>query len=166
MIEPRRIKEVSKEYEDQNIRFRTFLKSHANSDELDAHFLRLHNEFFAEYDCRKCNNCCKEYDTFLGDDEIEAISKFLGQARDSFIHDYLVGTEEGFMIKGKPCHFLCADGQCRIQECKPSACRDFPFTNQPDRLFSLLGILEFAEICPVVFEILERLKKIYRFRVK
>ena len=32
------------------------------------------------------------------------------------------------------------------------------------RLSSLLGVLDFARQCPVVFEILQNLKKIYRFR--
>jgi Fe-S-cluster containining protein len=73
-------------------------------------------------------------------------------------------TDGGYEIKEKPCCFLTGDGQCRIQECRPNSCRDFPYTNQPERLFSLLGILGHAEVCPVVFEILERLKKIYHFR--
>ena len=40
----------------------------------------------------------------------------------------------------------------------------FPFTGQPDRLSSMYSIIGHAEVCPVVFEMLERLKVIYRFR--
>jgi hypothetical protein len=53
-----------------------------------------------------------------------------------------------------------------IEECKPKTCKEFPHTNKPERLWSLLGVLSFAEICPVVFEILERLKQIYRFKTR
>jgi uncharacterized protein len=41
---------------------------------------------------------------------------------------------------------------------------EYPFTNKPERLFSLLSIVDFASVCPVVFEMLERLKQIYGFK--
>lgn len=164
MIKPSEIADASKKLEDSNIKFRSFLKNRADSDELDAQFLALHNELFSTYDCSQCRNCCKVYDTYLEDSEIRSIAEFLRLAKNDFVDEYLVETDDGRKIKGKPCVFLCADGQCQIQECRPSSCRDYPHTNKPERLFSLLGILEFAEVCPVVFEILERLKVIYRFR--
>ena len=45
----------------ENFKFHTFLKCHADEDELDRQFLRLHEELFADYDCCKCRNCCKMY---------------------------------------------------------------------------------------------------------
>jgi uncharacterized protein len=42
--------------------------------------------------------------------------------------------------------------------------REYPFTNKPERLFSLLSIIDFASEYPVVFEMLERLKKTYGFK--
>lgn len=56
------------------------------------------------------------------------------------------------------------DDGCKIEACKPLKCRDYPFTNRPERLFSLLSIIESAAICPVVYEMIERLKQIYRFK--
>jgi len=170
MIAPSKINAVAKKAEEENYKFRTFLKNRADSDELDAQFLELHNELFADYDCCKCSNCCKTYTTVLSDDDISAIADYLGKTEDDFINEYLeesdpFDSDEGrFKIKGQPCLFLLADGKCSIQECKPSSCKGFPFTDRPERLFSLLGVVEFAGECPVVFEILERLKKIYGFR--
>ena len=165
MIEPSKINSVSSRYAKQNSKFRAFLKSRANGDELDAQFLELHNELFADYDCCKCNNCCKTYDVILKNDEIAKISHYLGKTEDNFINECLAESDgDGYKIKGVPCLFLCANGKCAIQECKPSACKDFPFTDRPGRLSRMLSILEFAEECPVVFEILERLKRIYRFK--
>jgi hypothetical protein len=79
---------------------------------LDAHFLKLHNELFVPYDCDQCRNCCKEYNTSLGDDEIAAISQFLGQTKDDFINNYLRfdPMDGGYEIKEKPCCFLAGDG--------------------------------------------------------
>lgn len=70
---------------------------------------------------------------------------------------------EGYEIEA-PCCFLNRDGKCSIQDCKPTQCRDFPYTDKPDRIESLLGVMSFVEECPVVFEIVERLKIEYSFK--
>ena len=163
MIAPFMVKEAAEKLEDSNIKFRSFLKNRADSDELDAHYLKLHNELFAEYDCNKCRNCCKIYDTYLDDNEIKNIAEFLKLSVNDFVDKYLKKTDEGFKINGKPCCFLLTDGRCQIEECKPTSCIDYPYTNKSDRLFSLLGMLGFVEVCPVAFEIFERLKEIYSF---
>jgi len=163
MIEPSKVAMAAKKREKENVKFRTFLKCNADSDELDSQFLALHNELFSGYDCCKCNNCCREYNTSVRADEIDPISAFLGLTKQEFIEKHLVQSAEGHEIKA-PCCFLNENGACAIQECKPAECMDFPHTDKPERLFSLLGVLSFAEVCPVVFEILERLKGIYRFR--
>jgi len=49
MIEPSRIKETARRYEDENFRFRTFLKNRADPDELDRQFAELHNELFLRF---------------------------------------------------------------------------------------------------------------------
>ena len=163
MIDPASVGKVAKKRENENVRFRTFLKCNADPDELDMHFLELHNELFAEYDCCKCNNCCRAYSTAIQDYEIDSIADFLGLTKQDFLQKHLVQTSEGYEIKS-PCGFLNENGECAIQACKPEECRDFPHTDKPDRLESLLGVVSFAEECPVVFEILERLKNIYGFR--
>lgn len=163
MISPSKVSAAANKCEKENMRFRVFLKNNANPDELDRQFLALHNELFAGYDCCKCNNCCRKYSTIVQEEEIGAIATFLGVTRQAFMEEFLTQTNEGYEIK-VPCSFLNENGECAIQTCKPSECRNFPHTNKPERLWSLLGVLEFAEVCPIVFEILERLKDIYRFR--
>ena len=168
MVGPNEVTAKAQKLEEQNIKFRTYLKNRADDDELDAQFLDLHKELFAGYDCCKCNNCCKTYSITLGNDEVKRIAAFLGLAESDFIEEYLVDAdpddENPFKLKEKPCTFLCGDGRCRIHECKPDVCAGFPFTDQPDRLSSMYSILEHATVCPVVFEMLERLKALYGFR--
>ena len=165
MIEPSNIMAAAGKKEYENLKFRAYLKNRADPDVLDRQFLELHNELFTGYDCRKCNNCCRAYNPVVQEDEIDSISTFLGVTGQDFSDKYLVQTNEGYEIKS-PCCFLNANGECLIQECKPAKCRDFPFTDKPDRVSSLLGVVSFAEVCPVVFEIVERLKKIYRFKTR
>ena len=43
--------------------------------------------------------------------------------------------------------------------CRPESCKKYPYTDQPDRWGSLYSVLDVIEVCPVAFEIYERLKK-------
>jgi len=167
MIKPTEVKDKAQKLEEQNYKFRVFLKNRADYDELDMQFSGLHKELFARYDCCKCANCCKSYTIILADDEVKRISAFLKMTDRDFTIEYLsdadTDDEKPYKFAKKPCSFLDSDGRCRIQECKPDVCTGFPYTAQPDRLASMYGVIEHAEVCPIVFEILERLKKIYRF---
>ena len=168
MVNPKEVKASAKKLEDNNLRFRSFLKNRADDEELDAQFLELHRELFADYDCCKCGNCCKNCEILLNENDVVAASTYLGQTTESFVAKYLTAAdpedELPYKFKSSPCVFLQEDGKCRIQDCKPTVCREYPHTDKPERLFSLYGILGSAEVCPIVFEILERLKTIYRFR--
>ena len=57
----------------------------------------------------------------------------------------------------------CCKMYCKLGEYKPENCRKYPYTNQPGRLQSLYSVLEAVEVCPIAFEIYERLKKEYGF---
>lgn len=49
MIHPDTIRAEAKKKENENFKFRTFLKCHADEKELDWQFLHLHKELFADY---------------------------------------------------------------------------------------------------------------------
>jgi len=168
MIKPSEVAAKAQRLEQQNYEFRTFLKIHADCDELDSQFLKLHKELFANYDCSKCTNCCRSYNLELDEDEVEKVAKFLKITKDELTTKYLVhediDDEKQDEFKHKPCSFLDDDGSCQIEDCKPNACKDYPFTDKPDRLSSMLSVIDHASVCPVVFEILERLKMLYGFR--
>jgi len=168
MIDPDKTKEMADRFAGINGRFRIFLKKNADPKELDEHFHRLHNEIFYkyDYDCCKCNNCCNLYDIRMEPKDIAAVAGHLGITENDFIEKYLIPDKREFdclIIKDKPCNFLDSNGKCRIYEYRPSVCRGFPYTNKPDRLYNMLSILDFMEECPVIFEIIEELKKIYNF---
>lgn len=164
MIETSKVKEVYKKVEDENYSFRAYLKNHAAADELDKQFFKLHKELFLTYDCSKCRNCCKEYSATFEEDELAVVAGFLNVNEKDFRDKYIKEKFGEYQLNVRPCCFLKEDGGCEIEECKPESCRNYPFTDKPDRLFSLLGIVESSGICPVVFEMLERLKDEYRFR--
>ena len=148
---------------DENMAFRAYLKDNADPEELDEQFRKLHDELFAEYDCCKCNNCCRIYAIALREDEADAIAEFLGLSTPAFAEKYLFQSSVGGYGIESPCPFLCGDGKCAIHACKPSVCRGYPYTNQPDRMGSLINTISITEECPIVYELVERLKEIYRF---
>lgn len=162
MIAPNKVHVAAARLEREQLRFRAFLKDHADSEELDRHIHRLHSELFSHYDCGKCRNCCRVYRTSLSEDEIGDIAVYLSLSRQEFIENSLIEGIHGYELD-TPCRFLDTNGICAIESCQPEECRAFPYTDRPDRLGSLLGMVSFAEECPVVFEILEHLKDIYRF---
>ena len=168
MVNPDEVSAKAQRLKEQNYKFRTFLRNHADDDVLDAQFLELHKELFVGYNCCKCANCCKTYRIILDNGEIKRIATYLGMTEYDFVTEHLTNAdaddEKPYTIKKKPCPFLYDDGRCRIQDCKPDVCTEFPYTDHHERLSSMYSVIEHAEVCPVVFEILERLKLIYRFR--
>ena len=168
MIQPDKVRAEAKKKEAENLKFRSYLKGHANEAELDRQFLRLHKELFSDYDCSKCRNCCKMYRGSIPAEDISKDAQYLGIAPEQFIDAYLEKNKYGmnYQTKHEPCDFLLEDGNCKLGDCKPDSCKKYPYTDQPERLSSLLSVLDAIEICPVAFEIFERLKKVYGFRTQ
>ena len=165
MIPARKVKFEANKKEQENFRFRTFLKCNADEKELDKQFLDLHNELFESYDCSRCRNCCKSYHAELMTYEVGKAADYMEMDKIQFIQTYLKkdDVEEKYLTKNKPCNFLQKNGECLLGDCKPDSCAKYPYTNQPERLHSLYSVLDVITVCPVAYEIWERLKKIYDF---
>ena len=167
MLSPKNISYYAKKNERKNHRFRTWLKLHADPDELDEKFHRLHHELFSRYDCSKCRNCCKEYYGSIPAGDVERDAAMLdlsvNEFRKMFLQQTMDPMEQSYNTKSIPCDFLQPDGSCILGDNKPDNCKKYPYTDQPDRIGSLLSFLDTVSVCPVAFEILERLKKEYGF---
>ena len=99
----------------------------------------------------------------LENEEVSTIAAAKGLTPDAFCKQFLSEGLLGYEMK-KPSPFLREDGQCEVEFCKPSECAAYPYTDRPGRMGSLLNIIASAEVCPVVYEMLERLKDTYHFR--
>ncbi|MCE5196950.1 MAG: YkgJ family cysteine cluster protein [Negativicutes bacterium] len=149
MIEPAKMKDAYQKVETENADFRLYLKAHADEQELDEQFLKLHKELFADYDCSKCRNCCKEYSAGLKQAELSRIAAFLKMTESDFRQKYVLEEFGQYQFNAQPCHFLKEDGSCEIEACKPDSCRDYPYTdNRKDYLvyFSLRNQPVFARL--------------------
>ena len=150
--------------EDENLRFRSYLKEHADPDILDRQFKDLHEKYFKIYNCKDCRNCCKKLNTLMTEEELNNICNKLNLDKEKLINEELKVTDDRYTFKCDRCKFLDDDNNCLAEECLPESCKDYPYTNKSERLFSLYSVIDNAGICPVVYEILEELKKIYHFK--
>ena len=161
MITVKELNNISEDTIDNNYRFRRFLKTHADEKELDRQFKMLHNKYFKDFDCKSCRNCCRELGISTTEEEIEEFSKYynfdINKIKEKLNQNY-------FKYDAQPCPFLKKDNTCTIEKCKPRTCKEYPYTNKEERLESLLTIMNNTLICPVVYEIVEELKRIYNFK--
>ncbi len=160
MLSPDKLVKAFQKVEDENWKLRSFLKGQ-DDKELDKLVHKIHKELFRSIDCITCSNCCRKIVPIMEGKDIPAISSKLGINTDEFKSTYLKKDENGRMrINKKPCPFLTDKG-CSIYDCRPKACREYPFTDKKDIMGRLINLVMNCEICPVVYEIFERLKEYY-----
>ncbi len=160
MLDLEKLKAAGQKAEEDNLILRAFLKGR-DSDEVDRLVHKLHRELFAEADCISCSNCCRVIVPVLSSKDIVRISRALGMTENEFKNAYLKKVENRWMYKTKTCPFLTARG-CSVYDYRPDTCRQYPYTDQKEIIYRLVNLVANCEVCPVVFEIFERLKKIYR----
>jgi uncharacterized protein len=128
---------------------------------VDDAFHELHEEVFEEMDCLTCANCCKTTSPIFYDADIERLAKHLRMKPVEFAGQYLKVDDDGDQVlKTAPCPFLGDDNYCHVYEARPKACREYPHTDRKKMVQILELTHKNTQVCPAVFEIVERLKKV------
>ena len=151
-------KEQSRLKHKQNTKLFKDLKKR-KSKFLDKNIHTLHDEVFAYTNCLECANCCKTTSPIFTDKDINRIAKYLRIKPSVFTEMYLqVDEDKDYVLKSVPCLFLNKDNHCSIYKVRPKACKEFPHTDRVKQ-HQLLNITQKnIEVCPAVFDIIERLK--------
>jgi len=159
-----KISQLAKQNENQNYRFRSFLKMQ-DSEKIDKIVHCLHREVSGQIDCTLCGNCCKQLTPGLTENEISRLSEIDNIPKDDFILNFVEydSMEGESFLKGNPCKYL-NDKKCTIYSIRPEDCKSYPHTHKEKFNTRTLGIIENYGICPIVFTIFERLKLEMRFR--
>ena len=154
-----RIKKLSKEKEEENWGFRSFLKSCGiPTNRIDSITQKLYKKVSEKIDCRDCSNCCKEILPILSENDIEQCTKGLNISAAEFKKKYLEKTDDGRNTFNKtPCPFL-RESRCSIYEFRPSNCRSYPYIGQKGLLSRLISVIHNCSVCPIVFNVYEYLK--------
>lgn len=157
--DPQIVAGLAAEREEENWRFRTFLKqlrpgALAGVDRLAEEFGRAAE---AEMDCTACGACCRDNCVPVNEEEEARLAGRLGVSLGEFRERYVVSDDDGQpAIEATPCPFL-EGNRCSVYEERPDACRGYPYVGG-NVSFRMMGIIERAGTCPIVFEMLERLK--------
>ena len=127
--------------------------------QLDAFVHELHDEAFEKFDCLICANCCKSISPIITLKDIDRLAKPLKMKPGEVIQRYLeVDSDNDYVFKEHPCPFLLPDNYCMVYEQRPKACREYPHTDRK-KFYQILNLtIKNAEICPVVYEIVEEIK--------
>ena len=158
------IRQLAARKEDQNFRFREFLKTRCKvkPDEIDQRVFKTTRGVWDGIDCTTCANCCRKMNPGFSEEEVNRVARRLGMKRQQFIETYLEPSEEDsgklWRTHVTPCPFL-KDNLCSIYEDRPAECSGYPYLYQPDFVCRTLGMIERTFTCPIVYEVMEELKK-------
>jgi len=158
MFKPEEIKEKGKVAETINKKFFEKLRK-VSPDQLDKIVHPVHEDVFEEVDCLACANCCKTTSPIFYQADIERVARKLRVKPSDFIDQYLhLDEDKDYVLNSSPCPFLDGENYCLVYESRPTACREYPHTNRK-RFRQILNLtLKNTQVCPAVYEIVERLK--------
>jgi hypothetical protein len=163
------IRLLGEQKRDENLRFRSFMKSHDHSDRI---LRRIAEGIQEQIDCTECGNCCKTSTAGVSDGDIERLARYLHITAEQFIADYtMVEEDEGKAVRilkfrqGAGCVFL--DGErCSVYEERPGVCRRYPHLVRGNGSIAsrMWQFVDRASVCPIVYNCLEAFKDKLRFR--
>jgi Fe-S-cluster containining protein len=82
----------------------------------------------------------------------------LETTHDEIVTKYLARNEDGDLtFNRRPCPFL-AENRCRVYEHRPDTCRSYPHLQKEEFVFRLAQAVSNCSICPISFNVFERLK--------
>jgi Fe-S-cluster containining protein len=158
------IRDLAERKVDENSRFRQFLKARCNlePEEIDRRVFETTRLVWAGIDCTTCANCCREMKPTFSEEEVERVARRLRMARQQFIETYLEHTEADsenpWQTRTTPCPFL-RDKLCSIYEDRPAECNGYPYLYEPDFVFRTMAMIERTFTCPIVYQVMDELKK-------
>jgi len=160
MIELAHLKKVAQQKQNENKKFFDRLKR-SKPKNLDELVHQFHDEAFEHINCLTCANCCKTTGPLFKQKDIEKLAGHFKIKPSQFIEQYLhIDEDNDYVLNSLPCPFLGADNYCTVYESRPNACKEYPHTNQSKIHTIYKETFNNISICPAVFEIIEKLKKV------
>ena len=162
------LEKLAKEKEDENWKFRSFLKFYDGlSDEgIDKLVSKIAGEIGSTIECTSCGRCCKELRPMFSQKDQQRLADKLAMTVERLREQYLEyddsDNEPGWQIKAAPCPFQ-KDNKCAVYEDRPGNCRDYPYLHKPDFSCRTMEMIERTFTCPIVFHVMEKLKKELEF---
>ena len=130
--------------------------------ELDALVDAIAATIVPHIDCLACANCCRTLTVGLTPDDIPPLATALACSPQAITtryvdHDAGAAHDEWGVFRFSPCALL-ADTRCTVYAHRPQSCRDYPALT-PDFRWLVKPILAGVGQCPIIFNVIERLKE-------
>jgi uncharacterized protein len=155
-----RISLLAQEKEEENWSFRAYLKgSDLSIAALDRLVWQHLDVVTRQIDCCTCGNCCTVMSPQFSSKDIRRLADHLGIQKARLINDYLRPSDEKgkYALAQLPCRFL-HEQRCSVYDVRPDDCRSFPHLHKREFRSRLFGVIENCSICPIVYNVFERLK--------
>ncbi|NLF78640.1 MAG: YkgJ family cysteine cluster protein [Chloroflexi bacterium] len=161
-----RIAALAEQQRDETAAFRYYVEAiwfgeRRSSAELDALVDRIAAGVIPSVDCTACANCCRAMPVGLVPADVTRLARGLSLTPEAVVARMVnraagAGNGEWGVMCGPPCPLLRGN-LCAAYPHRPGACRQYPFLT-PDFLWLMEPILEGAGQCPIIFNVVERLK--------
>jgi Fe-S-cluster containining protein len=117
------------------------------------------NEVTHQIDCTQCGNCCRYQEPGVTNEEINRLAAARNIPVEDFKNKFIAWDREGVsFLCEHPCTFL--EGNiCSVYSIRPQSCADFPGLHRPRLKWRMKQVEENYAICPIVFNVVEKLKK-------
>jgi Fe-S-cluster containining protein len=121
---------------------------------------QYYEEIRKEINCCACGHCCHVMSPRLIGKDLKRLADYLTISRNELISEYLEPSKEerGYVMKKRPCPFL-ENQRCTIYDVRPDDCRSFPHMHKRDFRSGLMQVVNNCSICPIVYNVFERLKQ-------
>lgn len=122
-------------------------------------------EVDAAIDCASCGRCCRHMGPVVEADEATSLAGALdlspAQFRDHYLRPMWPAAADAEQIWLLPAPCPLHDGLlCTVYEARPQPCRDFPGQAGQTPAGHLTQLVEFARLCPIAFNTVERLRRL------
>ncbi len=144
----------------QNEDFSKYLRDGGISrEEIDGIVAELYLDCVQKIDCTQCANCCKNASPHLDREDVRRIARRLHCTQADFKRLFLVKDVDfgDYGFTKKPCPML-KNNRCIVYPDHPQECRQYPHLDKFGFVARLTNIMENYPICPIIFEVIERLK--------
>ena len=151
-----RIKELGSLRAEENQRFRALLKNR-NVHKIDLLVHKLNAQIAPHINCTTCGNCCRNLSPYLTTEDLHHLNLATQLPVEEVITQYTETDEFGISLRHLPCCFL-KDNKCTIYQHRPETCSSFPHLDKPDFISRSRSTFDNYSICPIIFNVIERMK--------
>ena len=146
-----------------NWNFLAYLNAHVAAARVDDAVKELHAEVAAAIDCTSCGNCCRVQRPCLSAGDVTMVADGMGLPTATVKKRYLskVGRD-AFLFRAPACPML-AERRCAVHPYRPRDCREYPHLDKDDFLSRAASAIGNYRICPIVFNVYERLKSAFSY---